>query len=181
MSEAACQCFGPCLTNLSIGIAGTGLPQDVSLDDTDSIHFLGGRWTPSGKAAEDNAYILNLRGQGYIDGHVLTTPEGRQLDTIYALGHLINHMYPANVYVTPFCWSDVARISEKLLPNVVRCDGSPRCLIRGEKLLYNVKNAKVYGAAIRATEGVSTGEELFLDYELTKPYPKWALGWYNCK
>lgn len=158
----------------------TGLPLGAFSGDVDRITFVGGQLTPSGKGAEDNAYILNLQGNGYIDGLALTTPEGRQLDGTHALGHLINHRRPPNVYVSPFCWSDVDRISEEDKANIVRCDGSPRCLIGGRVVLYDATDVTVYGAAICAAKEISLGQELFMDYKLSKPYPKWALDWYTC-
>jgi hypothetical protein len=135
----------------------------------------------------ENAYILNLRGNGYIDGLALETGDGRRLWSDHALGHLINHSPRPNVYVTPFCWSDVDVGSSSdddddkflLLPNVVRADGTPRCLVGDDLMVYDNTDGKVFGAAIQASEDLVVGQELFMDYGLTEPYPAWARGWYN--
>jgi hypothetical protein len=118
-----------------------GIPSGLTgslANDHEDVVFLGGIQTPSGKAAQENAYILNLRGNGYIDGLALETSEGRLLWSDHALGHLINHHRLPNVFVTPFCWSDVHVCSdETLLPNVLRTDGTPRCLVGDNLMLYD--------------------------------------------
>jgi hypothetical protein len=166
-----------------------GIPNGLVVTDHDDVVFLGGTITPSGKTSPENAYILNLQGNGYIDGLALETcDDGRRLWSDRALGHLINHHPCPNVYVTPFCWSDVdvgnsSRSSgndDKFwLPNVVRADGTPRCLVGDDLMVYDNTAGQIFGAAIQASEDLVAGQELFMDYGLTEPYPAWAKGWYN--
>ena len=82
-----------------------------------------------------------------------------------------------------------------LIPNEMRADGTPwyydsamNKLVSFTKssqsqrhlcLHHPMKNKLVCGAALILTRSVYEGEELVLNYGLTKPYPAWAKEWYN--
>jgi hypothetical protein len=109
----------------------------------------------------------------------------------------------ANVQVVSFRWMDMlqpgegtAVLSEWKLPNVLRCDGSPWYVdVATDQIVYfpdgqqeqDSMHHMVAGAAITTLpnrEGTMSsvlehGKELFLDYQLRPPYPKWAADWYR--
>lgn len=118
-------------------------------------------------------------------------------------GHMINHSIRyQNVEVLPFLWSDVIvpkynnrgyvdklapEYTKKALssiPNMMRQDGAPRYLFNGDAIHYpSVRDElsridKVCGAVIYATKHIGPDQELFLDYKLKSPLPKWAASWY---
>ena len=118
-------------------------------------------------------------------------------------GHMINHSIRyQNVQVQPFLWSDVlvpiydnrgfinnlepAHTKKTLasIPNMMRHDGAPRYLFNGDVIYYPTEGDKVSridqvcGAVIYATKHIGPDQELFFDYQLKSPLPKWAASWY---
>lgn len=126
-----------------------------------------------------------------------------------ACGHLVNHNSgsKANIAVLSFLWQDVFRLLPSSsgwherdnnncdddyygIPNRTRVDGSPWYFDPlEERIVYFRKSQDdsshdtvrepVCGAAMVVLEPIAEGEELFLDYGLTKPYPGWAKDWYS--
>jgi hypothetical protein len=147
--------------------------------------YLGCSTTPSGVTADENAYILNLiTTSGYLDGLALNDEQGYRLDeNPSACGHLINHSSKEpNVKVLSFPWNGIVprpRIrTHHLIPNVSRFDGAARFVLNDEIVLYNGQEPTC-GAVFFATKDIEQDEELFLDYGLHEPYPRWAQKWYE--
>jgi hypothetical protein len=119
-----------------------------------------------------------------------------------ACAHLVNHSASENnVSVVSFDWSDIQKIkadglhsdnnpaiSEEYmshedescfgLPNVVRSDGWPRCLLGVETLHYTGEGTNC-GVVFCAMHDIDAEQELLLDYGLLPPYPAWAVDWYR--
>jgi hypothetical protein len=118
-------------------------------------------------------------------------------------GHMINHSIKyQNVQVLSFLWSDVLEpkyenrgYAKKLpptytkkalasIPNMMRQDGAPRYLFDGDVIYYPTvadtvsRIDNVCGAVLYATKHIGPDQELFLDYQLKSPLPKWAASWY---
>jgi hypothetical protein len=120
-------------------------------------------------------------------------------------GHRINHSVKrCNVEVIPFCWAEILSVhsSENSdsrcrsdiyfdLPNVSRQDGAPRYfdVNTSGMLYYPMASSKPShwlddvndecGAILCATVDIENRSELFLDYGLQSPLPKWAASWYD--
>jgi len=165
------------------------------------VVYLGGLITPSGVAADENAYILNLKtaNGGYLDASAMRDEKGRPLgdENPSAVAHLVNHSSVCdNVEVLPFSWGQVLwdwdcdictddRLEEPDayygIPNVARFDRAPHYAEGSEVLYYNgdVSLRSVCGAAFCSKSEIDEGDELFLDYGLVPPIPTWAAGFYN--
>ena len=180
-----------------------------SLEDSNEVMdlYLAKKLPPSGIDFQENAYVLNLGSPvgGYLDGCALETSTGRPLNgSPSACGHLVNHFGNAkstqqpNVQVVPFFWKDILPSESHLmdlLPNTMRCDGSPWYFEAMEqRIIYfpeEVDNRQTLldpllaGAAIVASRGdgslpLHPDQELLLDYQLQPDaLPKWAVGWYQ--
>lgn len=93
--------------------------------------------------------------------------------------------------MVPFFWKDVLRNAEPRgglfgLPNAMRYDKGPWYLDAAEdKVLYftdkYTKQQPLCGAAVVATSSqtIQVGNELFLNYALKSPVPRWASDWYE--
>lgn len=156
--------------------------------------------TPSGKIPDENAYILNLQQVGgYLDGEALVGVGGRNLAANpSACAHVVNHSSSShlnNVIVEDFHWNDFIVNDDRndqhgndafwSIPNERRQDGSPWYIMDEETIVSFVENNGdaccdgVYGAVFIASRDISKGEELFLNYQLNRPYPTWARDWYT--
>jgi hypothetical protein len=118
-------------------------------------------------------------------------------------GHMINHsIRHQNVQVLSFLWSDVLLpiydnrgYNHKLqpaytkkalaaIPNMMRQDSAPRYLFNGDVIYYATveddisRIDRVCGVVIYAAKHIGPDQELFLDYKLKSPLPKWAASWY---
>lgn len=167
-------------------------------EDDFSEMYLANIISPTGKAMEDCAYILNLQDVGgYVDGEALDRCTNDDLESLNAnpsaSGHLINHaVVRSNVEFECFMWNDIFDAASKSegegvyrLPNERRHDETP-WYHDGEQIIRfsYLNNAEVSfqqigGAAFLATTKIQKGEELFLNYRLLSPYPKWAQEWYS--
>lgn len=179
------------------GIFSPGLPRAFS-DAT----FLASDILPSGVHPETNAYVMNLKNVGgYIDG--LAASELGE-DNPHAVGHLVNHSsQQSNVEVVSFWWHDVfarnpadecdqgetannSNIAESDestygIPNRRRCDGTPWFFHNGEITFHDTgETSPCAGAVFCALRSLNRNEEVYLDYGLQEPLPKWAKGWYHC-
>ena len=119
-------------------------------------------------------------------------------------GHMINHSKRhQNVEVLPFLWSDVLEPIQNYrgyihglkpsytkkalasLPNMMRQDGAPRYLFDGDVMYYPTgadelsRIDNVCGVVMYASKHIGPDQELFLDYKLKSPFPKWAASWYG--
>lgn len=168
-----------------------------------SAEYLANKIPPSyffnGVDMDSNAYIINLqRSGGYIDGCALQSQycKTSKLDSNpSACGHLVNHGgYHYNTEVIDFCWDEISLDQGEgsepwyQIPNELRADGSPWYYDRMHEELVSFASemqfdctimARTYGAALVLTHPLDEGEELLLDYKLTKPFPKWAEEWYE--
>ena len=179
------------------GIYSPGLPLhlcDVATEDTSvESHYLGNTMTPAGVSPQDNAYILNLQqeGGGYLDGLALSATSYELDENPSACGHLVNHSpRDANATVVGFRWHDIALGNPTVstseddeffpLPNANRQDSTPWYLDPATgNVRYHEGGFQCKGAALIAKKDIANGDEIFLDYKLNHPLPRWAEGWYG--
>lgn len=145
---------------------------------------------------------------GYIDGEPNRKEENSSPSAVGHLINY-NGSDNANVRVVSFCWSSILSYNGNAqtrafdmtslstdefynIPNTLRSDGTP-WYFDGitNKLVYfpllkhnNSSNSNISplrGAAICLKSSINHPDrrELFLDYALRNPLPKWAQGWYD--
>lgn len=156
--------------------------------DQDEAIFLGGIVTPSGLAAQDNAYLLNIHAVGdtvggYLDGLVASSSSN---DNPSACGHFVNHSSKhANVVAESFVWDNVFEEEQWdpneyfPIPNSVRYDHTPRYRVGTEMIHYDTSRTRCCGVVLCSIQSLAVGDELLLDYGLVPPLPEWAIDWYT--
>jgi hypothetical protein len=187
------------------GVHTPPLPSSLA-SDANKVRYLGSQTTPSGSKPRDNGYLLQLHcvNGGYLDGNpVLFEGLPLQDNNPSACGHFVNHSIEnANVAVMSFPWSLLDEVNDGPLPklswegsdlyypvpNTNRSDGSPWYEVddgwcREQHFPTNqesaLQSAQCCGAVLYATTNIPAGNELFLHYQLRKPYPRWAQDWYS--
>ena len=186
------------------GVYTPPIPNHVKFDE--HLIYLANQWYDHEENGYILNLNDNPNIGGYIDGlenteYITSTPS--------ACAHLVNHngFHNANVYVVSFCWSYILSnhflkdesMSKSLvlneyfsIPNTIRSDGMPWYFDGStEEIVYfpSAENSDIpcdislplRGAALCSQRVIinDKDEELFLNYDLSDPLPKWANGWYQ--